>query len=1087
MTTAELLRELGPLTHDGRVRRMIDLGRAAARDQAVVTLLAELGGGDVYERLLALEAVHGSRDGAVAARAAADASRLIRRSALRLVALHADDGRALEVLRQARPRERLALLSFLRRRRRTAPVDALLGELAGQEDEALDLLIAYGSAEAVARHLEAARRRGGLVFWARLARSHPELAARVLIERAEGPGPVEGHLVREANAALPALTDARPDAALRLVTALARQFPLGQIDLEVLGRRRPAGVADLLLGSDDEVRLDLSRAAHRLDDTRMLALLTRRPGVLADRHRWFRRLDPGRRRAVFDAVGRSWRDAEGCLDPELVALLPGDLRQQEARRLLELPALATRPERRHVCAALLPWDEARRELDPWIGHPEGERRAPALAALAGAVRFDRPRLAEFLALVLARRNEQDPVRLAMLSGLLELPPSCVGAGHLDDLGLVLRAALDAADLSHATASAAQGLVVRLLPHHPDWAASWMETLVRERGHVALSGLEQHLTDADVRRIAPALAPVLRSWQTREREPQLLGLATALGRRLRVYDGLRDLLERIVRDSRNHWVATSALALLARHDRPRFAALVPALVAEDPSWATQPVVYQHLHRRRQDLLTPFLGRSAYRGRFSTGKTRFVLPLAGGFFRWTPAQQATFAATLEDVTRGEDRLRDTPAVLLAIGQLAALPMLEPRRLAELARDGRLAVRDAALRALGRLDADQGVGTLIEALGDDRARVAIYALRRALLGMPAAHALDLLRSVPTAKVTVAKEVVRLLGEFPGPAAFERLREFEGRARHRDVRVALLRAYWGHLERPEAWEALEQAAGEPDPALLSGVVRIPADRLSVSSRRRLAGLLGRLLDHPDPVVRLAVLGRCGEEPVGDPEQRLLTRTLAALRSPLPDEREAAARVVATTAAAADASRVAGGVAALGGDRRAQVAVVGALHAEVGRDRARLGPVARAVVAALAADPLTAALRVELGVAALAGAELADFLAGMAAADALHADALHAANVALGPAALRPDGAGLDRLEARLAASPDERLRRLALAALVARAQHAGGWDPGRLARLRALRADPSPLVAAAAQFTLPADEERPGATDGAGGTAIA
>src|SRR5207249_732153 len=124
--------------------------------------------------------------------------------------------------------------------------------------------------------------------------------------------------------------------------------------------------------------------------------------------------------------------------------------------------------------------------------------------------------------------------------------------------------------------------------------------------------------------------------------------------------------------------------------------------------------------RQDLLTPFLGRRAYRGRFSTGKNRFVLPLADGFFRWTPEQQATFAAILEDVTRGEDRLRDTPAILPAIGQLAALPMIDPRRLARLARRGHLAVRDAALRALGRLDADQGVATLIEALGDDRARV-------------------------------------------------------------------------------------------------------------------------------------------------------------------------------------------------------------------------------------------------------------------------------------------------------------------------------------------------------------------------------
>ena len=89
----------------------------------------------------------------------------------------------------------------------------------------------------------------------------------------------------------------------------------------------------------------------------------------------------------------------------------------------------------------------------------------------------------------------------------------------------------------------------------------------------------------------------------------------------------------------------------------------------PSWITQPIVYTYLHRWRQDLLTPFLGQTAYSGRFSTGKTRFVLPLCNGFYRWTPEQQTIFAAVLEEVIRDEQR--DSPAVFMAINQLAALP--------------------------------------------------------------------------------------------------------------------------------------------------------------------------------------------------------------------------------------------------------------------------------------------------------------------------------------------------------------------------------------------------------------------------------
>ena len=45
---------------------------------------------------------------------------------------------------------------------------------------------------------------------------------------------------------------------------------------------------------------------------------------------------------------------------------------------------------------------------------------------------------------------------------------------------------------------------------------------------------------------------------------------------------------------------------------------------------------------------------------------------------------------------------------------------------------------LRAPARLDAGQGVPTLMEARIDDRGRIAIYALRSTLLQMPAAAAL-------------------------------------------------------------------------------------------------------------------------------------------------------------------------------------------------------------------------------------------------------------------------------------------------------------------------------------------------------------
>jgi hypothetical protein len=46
-------------------------------------------------------------------------------------------------------------------------------------------------------------------------------------------------------------------------------------------------------------------------------------------------------------------------------------------------------------------------------------------------------------------------------------------------------------------------------------------------------------------------------------------------------------------------------------------------------------------------------------------------------------------------------------------------------------------------------------------------------------------------------------------------------------------------------------------------------------------------------------------------------------------------------------------------------------------------------------------------------------------------------------------------------------------LACLAGLARPPRGWDEGRLRRLRGFRAGPSALVASAAQFTLPAEEE--------------
>ena len=210
------------------------------------------------------------------------------------------------------------------------------------------------------------------------------------------------------------------------------------------------------------------------------------------------------------------------------------------------------------------------------------------------------------------------------------------------------------------------------------------------------------------------------------------------------------------------------------------------------------------------------------------------------------------------------------------------MPPNRLIELAGDERPAVRDAAIRALGRLDGGEGIPVLLEMLDDARSRIAIYALRKSILEMPAGEAFTILQKVPLTRVTVAKEVIRLLGELQIETAYRQLLAMATGQLHRDLRVALLRAFWGYLEKDQTWPLLEQAALDPDPAIAANAGRIPTNRLSTTAQQRVVRLLNLLLGHPEPRVRTAVLDRCSQLPVSDPGQFLFPALLVALEIPV-------------------------------------------------------------------------------------------------------------------------------------------------------------------------------------------------------------
>ena len=323
-----LLHELDRLSHDGRMRRMVEIGRASAPDTAA--LLQDLAGGDVCERRLALQAVFGSQDGRAARHGAGGPfGRPARPGGAAPGPLGGGRSSSSPPCAARAPAARRPLLRRFRMFQRLPVIDAFVDSLAAGDDPDLPRLLPYASPVAVDRHLAQASSAFGLEDWRRLARLHPDVAGAELLREVEAGAGDDPALIQRTGTVLPLLATRRPDAAVALTRALAASTPLSQLPLDTLSRRRPNAVASLLVASEDAAPAvyDLSEVAHRLDRERLEALLTRRFDSLRWTQKWFPRRPVAEREALFRAFGRGFRDGLGMVQPWVVGALPRPLRE----------------------------------------------------------------------------------------------------------------------------------------------------------------------------------------------------------------------------------------------------------------------------------------------------------------------------------------------------------------------------------------------------------------------------------------------------------------------------------------------------------------------------------------------------------------------------------------------------------------------------------------------------------------------------------------------------------------------------------------------------------------------------------------
>ena len=1074
-TAKDIVDEVGALSHDQRFPRMMAFGRQSTQSRGLTQALQTLAGSEVhYERMLALMAASGSRMASVVASFLGDPSQPLALRAARLAARMVPDDVLTERMPELAPLCRQTLAWRLWKAGRAHVNDAVHARLSQADRSRLlpwtsDAFIAARLGTDELASLDPSR-------WATLAQRLPGLVRDALVRELEEAEPVSYVLRLRVVAALHGLLRQDRDAGLTLLAAAAGRMPIATLPMGRYAAHFPRAVAGILLDRAGTARVGLSvHVLKGLAPETLCALhvADAQPNLQAV----FPRLTPAQRAALYDLAGEAWRATSGALPIVLVRALPQETRWAEARRAFSARLLETEPMTRVAYLGCLPFAEASQLARPFLSQPDGELRAQAVASVVHTARYESASLDAVLDFCMARDNEQDPVRLAMFTALAALPVSRWEAGHLPRFTALIDAALRARDCSSMTMSAAVQWLMGVIVTHPDFVANTLPRLVERLGGIGRIGAahwESRMSDREMRRIASPLMPMLGTWVRRNQGNVAVRMILAFGRRARAVEAFTDLLFAQARDGLAH-DARSALEALTHIGPPkRMDEWIPPLLDREPGWITLGTVAQYLHRRRQDLLTPFLTARQFSGRFSSAQAAFLPLFDSGFERWTAAQQQRYGDSLLAILTSSKR--NAWELYGALQRYVAMPSLALDPVIRMARldfpDA--ALRDKALEALGRADAGRGVPTLVSALDDARARVAIYALRQSVVAMPAAQALRLIGQVPRNKVTVAKEIVRLVGDLHSDEAYKFLATFdEDESLHPDVRIALLRAWWNFLDRPETWLRLRAAALDGPPALARSTIRVPQLGLTPEGQHAWGQHMALLLQHADALIRKETLERLVQMPPASGAPSLRDALVRLLDDVDPAPVQLVAQVLLATYGRTAGQALAADFAAV--NRPHSLAAIVAAYRHLRRDgTTELTHSAAPLVDALIDRRWHVGQAVQLALTVLVPDRGLELLRRLQVKGLLHPGVVTNAVASMAQWALGRSVPDLATLEGTLGAEASAALRVIGLGLLCELAAK-GGWTSEARRRLETYRGDPDQWVSDAADLVRVPSEVSP------------
>ncbi len=876
MNVDKLMRRLDQLDHH---ERLVDLaehvrGLSGADARALGQGLAQ---GDVHRRLLALHVAAVKRDAELAVALLDDRSLLVRHQAATLTGRLAESLPA-DLLDRIDQSSLAQLSAEVLRRRRRSLAQELCERLIARERlaEAAHLLPVCHD-EWIDERLD--RVAWPEMTWMRLAKYRPDLMCDRIERQFEAvlaaAGRPEQVFARYGSAAWTQLCKQRPQRVMAWIDRhVGRdEFPFELwVGVDWLCIAQPGRVVAYLssrpvwLGRLGVPRALVTRARKLADDE--LAPLCRRlaetqQGQLA---MLLSRLPHARRGELFERATADLQTARIEWSVNVLAVLPRDLAEREAARMLGLQRAQTEGGWRRQLLGYRAIAQARPLLEKESASAQAEERGQALAALVAASVRAGTGLGETLAYLRRIKNDQDPVRSAAIAALAQVP------GHrFDDpeaLDAVVSPIFEARDTSWATRQHAARLAHNLLIAHAltpkskmfALGLSLLERLAGHQGTPDLPRLDRNLPRGAEQAIVDALMPWVRAAQERQQDQHAFRLWSALGKRAWRVPELATVMANIMWHGNKNNAGSAAMLWL--QDSATRDARVRELVRKDRSALYLHTVFEHCLWRRQTLLPERLSTKAPRGRFHDGKVAIIPHVQRGFDRWTTELQRGYVALIRAGEAQPKQFMTTRAALVAMR--ARVPITTVDDLASALGSSDVMVQEAALGALVWIDAPApALPILLDHLDGDRARVAMYAMPRLARLLPRARMVDALAELfarPKLKVTVHKEVLRLLGVLATERAIELLRETWARPLHRDVRIAAMHAARSIPWASEAWAILASAATDESPDVARALVEVPIFTVAERHRPAYFELMLRVAEHPSPEARAALFDALGQ-----------------------------------------------------------------------------------------------------------------------------------------------------------------------------------------------------------------------------------